>query len=656
MALPSGNVIPLNPASNNQGLLPDLCAQLNLLTEEYIHPLTSSLFAHLLSQLDEYLETASNNQDIMRLMDCRNSLKKNATAIEKRLHSQLVTVLSKAGTDNPEAEMTLSLLDNDDLNHKLVWASAAEKMRTEDNLQLLFRNKNRFEQAFPDHQDPMPASPEKLCSSFSNALTILEPDLDLEQKLLDWFIVHIQAEADKLWLEVDQLLNEAGIADIEEKQKEATDTAFEPVSQPGIHGSATGGYLSGASVQGASAQNGEKGGALSEPALSELTDIMNPQLMDSLAEKLVLRVEDMLVQDEIIPEAKMGRIRSIDLAAILNSLQLEVTSQHLSIINLAESVQSALETHEGHHKLSRRHEDLISIVGLLFEYILDDHQLPEAIKKEIALLQIPILKLAIFDPEFINDRAHPARMLLNEMTSAGMSCHEHLSFTAPVLPLILPLIESTVRTIITESQDDLTVFKRSLDNFRFEMTLIRQPEGAEHKEAACLTEEEEPDVAQPALPDLPEENEPEVEFSLDDAELADAGYEEEIVLESRSEELSAMLPAVTEDTVTDEEELPLPEQDPLASLANFIPVDGVRPGQWVEFVGEGESHRMRCKLARINKETDRYIFENRSGMRIAEYTGRQLQKDIDQGIIHVLEDNMIFDRALQAVMEKFKKK
>ena len=74
MALQSGNIVPLN--SNSQRLLPVLCSQLNLLTEEYIYPLSSPLFPYLISQLDEYLETASNNQDMMRLMDCRNSLKK----------------------------------------------------------------------------------------------------------------------------------------------------------------------------------------------------------------------------------------------------------------------------------------------------------------------------------------------------------------------------------------------------------------------------------------------------------------------------------------------------------------------------------------------------------------------------------------------------
>ena len=554
--------------------------------------------------------------------------------------------------------MTLSLLDNDDLNHKLLWVSASEKMRTEDNLQLLFRNKKRLEQAFPDYKDIMPASPEKLCSGFSNALGILEPDLDIEQQLLGWFITHIQSEADKLWTEVEKLLNDAGVADIEDKTNRSLDEIAESEYQPAFSATAAGkGVGSGSGGASSVIQGGSIPQSATSSTLFDLSDIMDPELMDSLAERLVLRVEDMLVQDEIIPEAKMGRIRSIDLATVLNTLQFEVTNQHLSIISLADSVKTALQSHEGRQKLSRRHEDLINIVGLLFEYILDDHQLPETIKKEIALLQIPILKLAIFDHEFLTDREHPARLLLNEMTSAGMSCVSELAFADPVRLLI----ESTVKTIIAESHEDLAVFQRSLESFRFEIALICSTEIMEPEENTDILEEVQANTEDIVLHETPDDVSPAPELELElelELNIDDAGFEEEIILESNINTLPTNRPESDIEEETTEDGLPveIDSEQGEPAMQSFVPIEGIRTGQWVEFVGEGESHRMRCRLARILKESDHYIFENRSGMRVAEYTGRQLQKEIDQETIRVLEDHMIFDRALQAVMEKFKKK
>ena len=646
MALQSGNVIPINLVPNQQGLLPDLCTQLNLLTEEYIYPKIPTLFPFLLQQLDDFQQTATNNQDVMLLLDTRNTLKKHASSLEAKLKSELTKI--EPMDLSQDDDTPLKLLENDDLNHELLWISAAEKMQTDDNLQLIYRIKKRVEQAFPDFKAPIPSSGEKLCASFSNTLSKLSLDQDIEQKLLYSFAKHIQSEADKLWIEVNQLLDEIGIADIE---KIAGRSQAVSASENESHSS----HLSHPSQKSRHSKSNHCSpvkqsiaNVSSTDDFSELTQALTPELMNSLAEKLALRVEDMLLQDEVIPEIKIERLQSGELATLLNGLQQEVTSQHHTIFNLAETVKTAVEQQQGHNKLSRRHEDLISLVGLLFEYILDDHQLPELVKKEIALLQIPILKLAIFDSDFLSDRQHPARLLLNEMSSAGMNCQKELVFTDP----ILLLIESTVRTIITESQDDLTIFSRSLESFRFEIALIMESIDEEKIES-------EDDQKQDDDPSLPEslvvdtiDNDTTFEFETSlPANMSETDYEEEIVLESALNDVE-----VTTISSQTEPSCHTPSLSEEENSQFVKPIEGIRQGQWVEFIGEKDSHRIRCKLTRINKGSNRYYFENRSGLRVAEYTGQQLQREIDQGSILILNDNLIFDRALHAVIEKFKRK
>lgn len=61
----------------------------------------------------------------------------------------------------------------------------------------------------------------------------------------------------------------------------------------------------------------------------------------------------------------------------------------------------------------------IELVGLLFEYILSDEQLPDSVKALLSYLHTPVLKLAFIDKEFFEDVDHPARVLLNQMAEAG---------------------------------------------------------------------------------------------------------------------------------------------------------------------------------------------------------------------------------------------
>ncbi len=658
MALQSGNIIPLNSGSHSSGLLPELCSRLNQLTSEHIYPETPSLIPYLLNQINEHLETAESNQEIICLTDCQNALRKQAKEIEDNLRTQWVkTDINTSGSIANE-NAPLVLLDNDDLDHKLIWVSASEHMATDENAQRLFRIKQRFNQAFPHFDDLIPATPDKLCSGFSESLSLIRPDFEIEQKLLQWFSCHIQSAADTLWIEVDKLLDEMGLPDIEDQRRHSNKMKQ---SVPSI--SRSGVVLDEEPVSQTEVVHVPDSATSSSQPLMELSERTDSQLMDSLAEKLVLRVEDMLVKDNIIPEAKLACIRSSQLASVLNDLQSEINSQHLSIINLTESITKALEHHDGSQKLSRRHEDLINLVGLLFEYILDDHQLPEDIRKEIALLQIPILKLAICEQDFLGNREHPARILLNEMTSASMGYNSDLFFSEP----LLPLIEKTVRTIISESQNDLSVFERSLETFQRELHLIRL---SEEPDVEVISEEKperlpEPDqVLSEWVTEAESTGEPLVEsgtyFEINIPIEDQSEFEEKIILESTKEDACPDIELGSEEESHDKNTETIESEQSTESDASvddvFIQAASIRTGQWVDVLGEGQLHRMRCKLSTINTKDNRYLFVNGSGMRVAEYTSEQLQKEIDQGNIVIQEYHQIFDRALHAVIEKFKKK
>lgn len=78
-------------------------------------------------------------------------------------------------------------------------------------------------------------------------------------------------------------------------------------------------------------------------------------------------------------------------------------------------------------------------------------------------------------------------------------------------------------------------------------------------------------------------------------------------------------------------------------------VDSLRVGSWVEFQEDAE-HKVRCKLAAVIKPTGKYIFVNRTGMKVLEKTRMGLAVEFRRGAVRLLDDALLFDRALESVI------
>lgn len=100
-----------------------------------------------------------------------------------------------------------------------------------------------------------------------------------------------------------------------------------------------------------------------------------------------------------------------------------------------------------------------------------------------------------------------------------------------------------------------------------------------------------------------------------------------------------------------------PELEPLdesitvdAGDAKFADlVDSMAVGAWLEFVGE-QGVKSRCKLAAIIRASGKYIFVNRVGIKVAEHTRSSLIEAVREGQINMLDNALLFDRALESVI------
>jgi hypothetical protein len=117
----------------------------------------------------------------------------------------------------------------------------------------------------------------------------------------------------------------------------------------------------------------------------------------------------------------------------------------------------------------------IDVVAMLFEFILGDEQIPALTRKQIARLQIPILKAAVLEPDLMHEEHHPARKLLNRMSTAAIA-------TDPASPGGHKLsieIERIVDKLLAEFDTDTAIFGTSLQEFeRFMVSYLREDDAS----------------------------------------------------------------------------------------------------------------------------------------------------------------------------------
>lgn len=80
----------------------------------------------------------------------------------------------------------------------------------------------------------------------------------------------------------------------------------------------------------------------------------------------------------------------------------------------------AASTQPGNTRLTEQEADVIDLVGMVFDFILDDENLPDSCKTTLSHLHTPFLKVALQDKQLFTQHHHPARKLLNAMAQAGV--------------------------------------------------------------------------------------------------------------------------------------------------------------------------------------------------------------------------------------------
>ena len=102
---------------------------------------------------------------------------------------------------------------------------------------------------------------------------------------------------------------------------------------------------------------------------------------------------------------------------------------------------------------------VIDVIGSLFDQILSDPKVPPQMARQIARLQLPVLRAALGDPSFFSSRKHPVRRFVNRIASLGSAFED---FDSESGRRFLELARDLVQEIVEGDFDQIELYEQKL--------------------------------------------------------------------------------------------------------------------------------------------------------------------------------------------------
>lgn len=125
---------------------------------------------------------------------------------------------------------------------------------------------------------------------------------------------------------------------------------------------------------------------------------------------------------------------------------------------------------------------VIDVVGSLFDQILSDPRVPPQMARQIARLQLPVLRVALNDASFFSSRRHPVRRFVNRIASLACAFDD---FTEDPGKLFLGRVRELVQEIVEGDFDQIELYTSKLNEL--EQFIGQETQGAVQQTPAAAT-------------------------------------------------------------------------------------------------------------------------------------------------------------------------
>ncbi|HET7925759.1 MAG TPA: DUF1631 family protein, partial [Rhodanobacteraceae bacterium] len=457
------------PGANDR--LGDLLKLVRGISQKRINGLVSTLFENVDDALFDLAERAGSNALQTEFFDGMREVRKKRQLVERLFQDQAAKNFTEFAEGKlksvkpeaaPQASGGLSLVDDQELEESLAVSSMVAK--AENRLQRsLYQINQRLGVIIgggkvEDSNNPI--GPAVLGQAFRIAVKDFQVNVQVKLIIYKLFDRYVMAGLEPLYEEVNIELIRAGVLP---QIRHVLPQGSRPIPPPA--GAAAGPL---APVQpGGIPLAGSAGTQYYDPAAAEL----QAELYNTLRNLLASRHQGGRMSSGDYVPGTPG-LTPTELLSALTILQTQAPAlPRDSMADAAQAVQALKqELMEQVHKLSgeaKQHhvssadEDTIDLVGMLFEFILQDRNLPAQIQALLGRLQIPYLKVAILDKHLFAQKTHPARRLLDALADAGKSWSEESDKDHRLQDRIRQVVES----ILTDFDDDVGIFERELESF-----------------------------------------------------------------------------------------------------------------------------------------------------------------------------------------------
>ncbi|NMY53254.1 DUF1631 domain-containing protein [Pseudomonas sp. WS 5011] len=460
----------------------------------------TGVFAQVDDTLFECAEKAENNQVQTLFFDNMREIRRQRPQIERSYHQQIAQNFSDflegklkppPSTSKLDAEH-MALVQNEDYEESLqvtnmvsrVKARCAQSLFALEQRLALLNNGQKL------GEDINPFGPQMIAQAFRDALTPCPFPLRIKVILYTLFDTHVMQSLDSIYTALNQRLIDAGVL----PNLKYTAQRNNPLLRPKTSTAAP----TKQAPEGSSSASNSQTGTPSAPAPGQsykpvTTDLSGPPPSDPL--ELLGSLATLLGEhrQRDIDAPLLGGTRSIAsftpreatstysasaLLDALNRMQQQSAndlSQRLSrpqqVEGLKADLQQQLEAHSelpGQQKVSDQEADVIDLVGMLFDFILDDDNLPDTCKTTLSHLHTPYLKVALQDKALFTQHHHPARRLLNAMAQAGVLYGGEGDERG-----LLAKMQWVVERVIHDFFGDLQLFNNLLEEFNEFVATLR---------------------------------------------------------------------------------------------------------------------------------------------------------------------------------------
>ncbi|MDE2564392.1 MAG: DUF1631 family protein, partial [Burkholderiales bacterium] len=131
---------------------------------------------------------------------------------------------------------------------------------------------------------------------------------------------------------------------------------------------------------------------------------------------------------------------------------------------------------------------VIDVIGFMFDQILADPKVPPQMARQIARLQLPVLRAALGDAAFFSSRRHPVRRFVNRIASLGAAFED---FGEEGSRAFLAKVRTLVQEVVEGDFEQIELYERKLAALeQFSAELADRANPAQVEAAALLAEKE----------------------------------------------------------------------------------------------------------------------------------------------------------------------